>query len=58
MQPYAPTPVHKNKWESVSHMDGYYVVGVTTILYLGYGSIITFVLEEGKICLVTIVDIP
>ena len=31
-----PTADHKNKWESVGLMDGYYVVGVTAIPYPGY----------------------
>ena len=39
-------------------MDGYYVVGVTPILYLGNGCIITIVFREEKTNLVPIADIP
>ena len=37
---------HKNKWESVELMDGYYVVGITVILYLGFGVLINILSKE------------
>lgn len=46
--PYAPTHEHMNKWESILHMDGYYVVKVIVTPYLRYGSIITIVSKEEK----------
>ena len=39
-------------------MDGYYVVGVTPIPYLGYGCIITIVSKDDKTYLVSIANIP
>lgn len=39
-------------------MDGYYVVGITAIMYLGHGDIITIVFKEDKPYLVFIAYIP
>lgn len=41
-------PEHRHKWESASHMNGYYVIGITTIPYVGYGCIIIVVSEWGQ----------
>ena len=48
---------HKNKWESDKLMDGYYVVGVTIILYLGFGVVI-IVFKEDNSYYVAIGDTP
>lgn len=37
-------------------MDGYYVVGLTVIPYLGYGCIITMVRKKNKTYLVSIAE--
>lgn len=50
----APLPEHKNKWESTLHMDGYNVVGVIAIPYLGSRYIITIVSKEEKMNLMSI----
>lgn len=47
--PTVPTVDHINKWESVKFMESYYVVGLTTILYLGYGVIINIDLKEDNL---------
>ena len=52
----APLLEYKNKWESALHMDGYYVVGVTAILYLVFGCIITIVSKKENTYLMSIVD--
>ena len=39
-------------------MDGYYVVGVIAIPYLGYGCIVTVISKEEKTYLVSVVDNP
>ena len=49
---------HKNKWESDKLMDGYYVVGVTIILYLGFGVVINIVFKEDNSYYVAIGDTP
>ena len=54
----APLLEHKNKWESALHMDGYYVVGVIAIPYLGYGCIVTVISKEEKTYLMSVVDNP
>ena len=46
------------KGDSVKFMEGYYVVGVTTIPYLGFGVIINIVSKEDNSYRVTIIDIP
>ena len=56
--PTTPTANHKNKWESAGLMDGYYMVGVTTIPYPGYGVIIKIISKEDIIYRMTIGDIP
>lgn len=38
-----PTTIDKIKWESDGLIDGYYVVGVIVILYLGFGVITNIV---------------
>ena len=55
--PYAPTIWNMNKWESILHMDGYYVVKITVAKYLGHEGIITNVSKEDKAYLVSIADI-
>ena len=55
--PYAPTIWNMNKWESILHMDGYYVVKITVVKYLGHEGIITNVSKEDKAYLVSIADI-
>ena len=54
----APTIDHKNKWESAGLMDGYYVVGITAIPYLGFGVLINIVSKEAITYRVTIGDMP
>lgn len=44
----APLLKHINKWESASHVDGYYAMSVTVIPYRGYKSIIIIVFKEEK----------
>lgn len=46
--PFAPTPKHKNKWERTLHMDGCYVVEITTILYPSYEGIVMIISKERK----------
>lgn len=53
-----PTTYHKTKWESVGLMDGYYFVGVTTILYTWFGVIIHIVSREDNSYRVTISNMP
>lgn len=45
--PTTPTMNHKNKLESVSLVDKYFVVGVTAIPYHGFGVIIKIVSKNG-----------
>jgi hypothetical protein len=47
----------KRKWESVGLMDGYYVVGVTAIPYLGFGVLLNIVSKDDIAHQVTIGDI-
>ena len=49
---------HRNKWESALHVDGYNVVGVLAIPYLGFNYIITIVSKEDMTHLVSIADNP
>ena len=56
--PTAQLADHKNKWESVGLMDGYYVVGVSAIPYPGFGVIINIVPKHDITYHVTIGDIP
>ena len=53
------TPVidHKNIWESVGLMDGYYVFGITAIPYPGFGVIMNIVSKEDITYRVTIGNI-
>jgi hypothetical protein len=53
------TPVidHKNIWESVGLMDGYYVVGITVISYPRFGVLINIVFKEDITYRVTIGNI-
>jgi hypothetical protein len=53
----APTIDHKNKWESVGLMDGYYVVGITAIPYPEFGVLINIVSKEDMTYRVTIGNI-
>jgi hypothetical protein len=53
-----PTVDHKNKWESVGLMDGFYVVGITVIPYPGFEMLINIVSKENIIYCVTIGDLP
>ena len=48
---------HKNKWESVGLMDGYYVVGVNGIPYPRFGVIINIISNEDIAKCFTINDI-
>ena len=50
----APLPEHINEWKSILHMDGYYVMGVTTIPYHGFGCILTIVSKENMTYLMSI----
>jgi hypothetical protein len=54
----APTVDHKNKWESVGLMDNYYVVGITTIPYPGFGVLFNIVFKKDITYHVTIGDMP
>ena len=49
---------HKNKWESIGLMDGYYVVGVTTIPYPGFGLLFNIISEDDIKYRVTIANKP
>ena len=49
---------HTNKWESDGLMDIYYVVGVTTILYLEFGVIVNIISKEDNFYCITIGDLP
>ena len=49
---------HKNKWDNVGFMDGYYMVGVTTILHPGFGVLINIVFKKDIAYRVTIGNIP
>jgi hypothetical protein len=53
-----PTVDHKNEWEGAGLMDGYYVVGITAIPYLGFGVLINIVSKEDITYRVTIGDMP
>ena len=46
------------KWESAFHMNGYYMLGVITIPYLGFGCIITIVSKEERTNLMSIANNP
>ena len=54
----SPLLEHIIKWESIWHMDGYYVVGVTAISYSRYICIIIIVSNEEKAYIVSTVDNP
>jgi hypothetical protein len=54
----ASLPDHKNKWELALHMNGYYVVWVTAIPYLGFDRILNIVSKEDRICLISITNHP
>ena len=49
---------HKNKWESVGLMDGYYVVGIIAIPYPRFGVLLNIVSNDDIKYCVTIADMP
>jgi len=53
-----PWWITKNKWKCVELLDGYYVVGVIVIPYLGLGAIINIVSKEDISYHIVIDDIP
>jgi hypothetical protein len=56
--PTTPLTAHKNKWESARLIEGYYVVGVTAIPYMGLGVIINIVSNHDITYHVTFGNIP
>lgn len=56
--PATPTTYYKNKLEIASLMDGYFVVGVTTIPYPRFGVVINIVSKDDIPHCLTIDDIP
>ena len=54
----APTPKHRNQWESASHMNNYQVTNVTAILYPGYRVVIILDSGKRKVYYVSITDFP
>ena len=49
---------HRNKWENVRLIHGYYVVGIISIPYLGFGVLINIISKEDITYCVTIGDMP
>ena len=49
-----PLSEHMNKWKNALYVDGYYVVGVTSNPYHGYGCVITIVSKKEKTYIVFI----
>ena len=47
---------HMNKWESTLHIDGYYIMGVTAILFHVFKCIIIIISKEEKTYLVFITN--
>ena len=56
--PTTLTANYKNKWENVGFMNGYYVVGITTIPYPSYRVIINIISKDDITYRITIGDIP
>ena len=49
---------NKYTWKSAWLMDGYYVINIIVIPYVGFGVIINIISKEDKSYRVTIGDIP
>jgi hypothetical protein len=49
---------HKNKWNNIGFIDGYYVVEIIAIPYPRFGVLINIVYKEDIIYYVTIGDMP